>query len=118
MAANSETTFIITGLKRVFNSAKVQTAVVSLTAAWFAIHDAAASLPPTQRTALWMTFLGAMAVTVREVINGWTQEDVANATPAAPPPVQVNSADTQTIGPSPQPQQAVTNDTKFIPIQK
>ena len=116
MAANTEVTFIITGLKRVLNSAKVQAAVGTLTGAWFAVHYAAADLPPTQRTALWIAFIGAMVVTMREVINGWTQEDVANATPAAPPPVQVNSADSQVIAPTPQ--QTVDNTTKFIPIQK
>ena len=69
----------IQGLSRVLNCSKAQIAFTGLTSTFLAIRYAAADLPPTQRTSLWVAFIGAVAICLREVINAWTQEDVANA---------------------------------------
>jgi hypothetical protein len=72
----TSTTFI-TGFSRVLNCSKVQVAAAGLVSTWFAVRYATADLPPTQRSALWFAFIGAVAVQLREIINAWTEEDVA-----------------------------------------
>jgi len=69
----------IQGLSRVLNCSKAQIAFTGLASTFLAIRYAAADLPPTQRTSLWVAFVGAVAICLREVINAWTEEDVANA---------------------------------------
>jgi hypothetical protein len=64
------------GIQRILNCAKVQVAATGLASTWLAVHYAAADLPPTQRSALWIAFIGAVAVQLREIINAWTEEDV------------------------------------------
>ena len=66
------------GLQRILNCSKAQVAATGLASTWLAVHYAAADLPPTQRSALWIAFIGAVAVQLREIINAWTEEDVAN----------------------------------------
>jgi hypothetical protein len=97
---NSTGSTFLTGLNRVISSAKVQTAISTLVPAYFAIRYAAADLGPNQKAALWIAFLAAFSVLVREILAGWSAEDVAAKTPAAPT-MQVNSADQQTITPTP-----------------
>jgi hypothetical protein len=75
------------GLKRVVNCPKVQVAAAGLISAWFAVHYAAAGLDPQQRTILWSTFIGAVGLVLREVINAWTEEDVAAIHAQSQPPV-------------------------------
>src|SRR6185312_11302530 len=69
----------IQGLSRVLNCSKAQIAFTGLASTFLAIRYAAADLPPTQRASLWVAFVGAVAICLREVINAWTEEDVANA---------------------------------------
>jgi hypothetical protein len=64
-------------LARVLNCAKVHVAITGLVTTWFAVRYAAADLPPTQRASLWVAFIGAVAVQLREIINAWAEEDVA-----------------------------------------
>ena len=64
------------GLQRILNCSKVQVAATGLASTWLAVHYAAADLPPTQRSAMWIAFVGAVAVQLREIINAWTEEDV------------------------------------------
>ena len=72
---NSNT--FIHGLSRVLNCPKVHVAVTGLVTTWFVIRYVTADLPPTQRASLWVAFIGAVAVQLREIINAWTEEDVA-----------------------------------------
>ena len=65
------------GLQRILNCSKVQVAATGLASTWLAVHYAASDLPPTQRSAMWIAFIGAVAVQLREIINAWTEEDVA-----------------------------------------
>lgn len=74
----SSNTFLI-GLARVLNCPKVHVAATGLVTTWFAVRFAVADLPPTQRASLWVAFIAAVAVQLREIINAWTEEDVANA---------------------------------------
>ncbi|HWE02437.1 MAG TPA: hypothetical protein VG326_08495 [Tepidisphaeraceae bacterium] len=67
----------IQGLSRVLNCSKVQVTATGLVTTWFAVRYAAADLPPTQRASLWVAFIGAVAVQLREIINAWSEEDVA-----------------------------------------
>ena len=67
----------LTSISRVLNCAKVHVAVSALVTTWFAVRYATAGLPPTQRSALWVAFIGAVAVALREIINAWTEEDIA-----------------------------------------
>ncbi|HZL37921.1 MAG TPA: hypothetical protein VFC78_21570 [Tepidisphaeraceae bacterium] len=67
------------GLSRVLNCPKVHVAVSGLITTWFAVRYAADGLPPTQRASLWVAFIGAVTVQLREIINAWTEEDVAFA---------------------------------------
>jgi|GEM_PF-6362756 len=69
----------IQGLSRVLNCSKAQIAFTGLASTFLAIRYATADLPPTQRASLWVAFVGAVAICLREVINAWTEEDVANA---------------------------------------
>ena len=89
----------IQGLSRVLNCSKAQIAFTGLASTFLAIRYAAADLPPTQRTSLWVAFVAAVAICLREVINAWTEEDVANA----------NSNVTSTIDPQ-------TNSQALQPI--
>src|SRR5436305_12359522 len=84
------------GLQRILNCAKAQAAATGLASTWLAVRYAAADLPPTQRAALWVAFIGAVAVTLREVINAWTEEDVARLSQ----PVGSASADVGSAAPS------------------
>ena len=72
---NSDT--FIQGLARVLNCSKVHVTITGLVTTWFAVRYAAADLPPTQRASLWVAFIGAVAVQLREIVNAWTEEDVA-----------------------------------------
>jgi hypothetical protein len=89
----AETTFILTGLRRVFNSAKVHAALGVLLPTFFIVHYAAATLPPTQRMGLWIAFISAAVVLGREVINAWAQEDAAAKSQPAQTaaPLQINT---------------------------
>lgn len=88
----------IQGIGRVLNCSKVQVAAAGLTSTWLAVHYAVANLPPTQRSALWVAFIGAVTVQLREIINAWSAEDVARVAggtiaapaPASSPPNPVN----------------------------
>jgi hypothetical protein len=97
----------LTGVRRVLNSAKVQFTAVGGAAAYVAARFAAPTIPPDQRAWLWLGFLGALAVMVREVVNAWAAEDVAAKSQAAPPAVQVNTgsdaANVQQATPPPSP---------------
>lgn len=70
-------TAFLLGLKRVLNCSKVQLATTALTAAWLAVRYATVDLGPNQRSALWIAFIAAVTVELREIINAWTEEDVA-----------------------------------------
>jgi hypothetical protein len=89
---------ILTGLNRVLSSAKVHTAAATCAGMWVAAHYASQAIEPSQRAWLWISFLGACVVVVREVIAGWAAEDAAKASvpvSAAPSPtVQVNTGAT------------------------
>jgi hypothetical protein len=65
------------GISRVLNCPKVHVTVTGLVTTWFAVRYAATDLPPTQQASLWVAFIGAVAVVLREIINAWTEEDVA-----------------------------------------
>lgn len=106
---------ILTGLNRLLSSAKVHAAAATAAGMWVAAHYAAADLPPTQRAALWIAFLGATAALVREVIAGWAAEDAAKAAAApAVPQTQVNvGADTTNTQGTPAP--ALTSLTQAPP---
>ena len=68
----------INGLSRVLNCPRVHVTAAGLVTTWFAVRYAAGDLPPTQRAALWVAFIGAVAVQLREIINAWTEVDVAS----------------------------------------
>lgn len=88
---------ILTGFRRVINSAKIQASTATCAGMWVAAHYAAIDLPPTQRASLWIAFLAAVTMLFRECVNAWGTEDAAAATaaipapPPAPPSVQVNT---------------------------
>ena len=92
----------IQGLARVLNCSKVHIAATGLVTTWFAVRYAAADLPPTQRASLWVAFIGAVAVQLREIINAWTEEDVArvmNAGMASPAGANLSAADALSLSP-------------------
>ncbi|MDB5353611.1 MAG: hypothetical protein JWN24_64 [Phycisphaerales bacterium] len=94
----------IQGLARVLNCAKVHVAIGGLVTTWFAVRYAAGDLPPTQRASLWVAFIGAVAVQLREIINAWTEEDVARLAAAGPASIatSANASIPETpAGPSP-----------------
>jgi len=108
----SSDTFI-QGLSRVLNCSKVHVATAGLVTTWFAVHYVAADLPPTQRASLWVAFIGAVTVQLREIINAWTEEDVAQVaksqSPAAlPQPTPDGATATAAAGPI---EQAVKTDS-------
>jgi len=79
------------GIRRVLNSPKVHAAIVTLTPTWFAVHYAAADLTPNARAVLWTAFIGAVTVTLREIINSWAEENVATLQNQSPPPAPLNT---------------------------
>lgn len=81
---------IFTGLRRVVNSGKVQVSAYALGAAWFAIKFGITDLTPDQKSKVWMTFIAAVGVIVREIINAWGVEDAAKAAAPAVAPTPVN----------------------------
>jgi hypothetical protein len=81
----------IQGLKRVANSPKVHAAIPTLAGTWFAVHYAATDMTPNARAALWVAFVGAVTVTLRELINSWTEENVATIQNQSPAPSPLNS---------------------------
>ncbi len=64
------------GLSRVLNCSKVHVAVTGLASTWLAVRYATSDLPAVQRQGLWIAFIAAVAVQLREIINAWTEEDV------------------------------------------
>ena len=97
----NNTTFL-NGIARVLNCPKVHIAATGLVSTWFAVRFAAEGLPPTQRASLWIAFVGAVAIQLREVINAWTEEDVArvNATAVAPSSNTPPAAQSPQAGPA------------------
>lgn len=88
---------ILTGFKRLINSAKIQATTVSIAGMWMAAHFAAPTLDPQQRGWLWVSFISGVAVLVRECVNAWGAEDAAKASSApTSPAVQVNTGATAT----------------------
>jgi hypothetical protein len=71
-------------IRRVLNCPKIHVMITALVSTWFAVRYAAADLPPTQRASLWIAFIAAVAIALREVINAWTEEDVAKVRSSGP----------------------------------
>ncbi|HEX4793696.1 MAG TPA: hypothetical protein VH370_07895 [Humisphaera sp.] len=92
----------IAAIQRILNCAKAQAAATGLASTWLAVRYAAADLPPTQRAALWVAFIGAVAITLREVINAWAEEDVAR--------LSVVSGPLPVVGSGPPSAQQLTTD--------
>lgn len=85
----------VQGLRRVLNCSKVQVAATGLATTFLAFDYGAADLPPAERSALWVAFIGAVAVQLREIINAWTEEDVARVMQASlGPTVHLPQSDT------------------------
>lgn len=83
---------ILTGLKRVINSAKVHVAATAVTGAWLTAKYAPVGNDPKANAVLWIAFMATTYGLAREVINGWAKEDVAAKSQPAPS-VQVNTGD-------------------------
>jgi hypothetical protein len=67
--------FFLLALSRILNCPKVHVATAGLVTTWFAVRYATIDLPPTQRASLWVAFIAAVAIELREIINAWTAED-------------------------------------------
>jgi hypothetical protein len=74
----------IQGLRRLLNSSHVQASVAGLSAAFATAYFAAPGLPPAGKAALWISFMAAVGVVLRETINAITEENVASIQASAP----------------------------------
>lgn len=74
----------IQGLRRLLNSSHVQASVAGLSAAFATAYFAAPGLPPAGKAALWISFMAAAGVVLRETINAITEENVASIQASAP----------------------------------
>lgn len=68
---------ILAGVNRVLSCPKLMLTLSSVIAGFFAIRSAGANLGDDAKLKLWMTFIAAVALLLREVINAWTEQDVA-----------------------------------------
>jgi len=68
---------ILAGINRILSCRKLQTCVAAVLSGYFAIKHASAGMSDDARVGLWVGFLGAAAILFREVINAWTEQDVA-----------------------------------------
>lgn len=82
----NRTQSILAGINRILSCRKLQTCVAAVLSGYFAIKHASAGMSDDARVGLWVGFLGAAAILFREVINAWTEQDVAaiNNPPATP----------------------------------
>lgn len=85
-------TKFLSNFARELGSAKFRTAAYAATAAFFAVKYAAPTVPPDQKAILWSAFIVAASVLFGVVINGWTNEDVADSLSDAASPDQPTNA--------------------------
>jgi len=84
---------IFAGINRILSCPKLQASTAAVLSGYFAIRHASAGMSDDAKVALWTGFMAAATVLYREVINAWTEQDVAainSTTPIILPPGAAN----------------------------
>jgi len=68
---------ILAGINRILSCPKLQASTAAVLSGYFAIRHASAGMSDNAKVELWTGFMAAATVLYREVINAWTEQDVA-----------------------------------------
>lgn len=95
----SKTQSILAGINRILSCPKLLVTLASVIGGFFAIRHAGAGMSDDAKVKLWIGFIGAVALLLREVINAWTEQDVATINSAQTPLAASRPTDALPIAP-------------------